>query len=389
MSSEAVATAGYKFASAPASSSSRTTPCRFVFTNLRRGGEQAACQIAEVELTGQRKQPIRVVGAAGSSAMNHPASLATDGKRYTKWLTMNGPPWILRLALPVAPGTSLNGWSYTFITADDEPARDPIAWRFECRRPDGAFALVDEQRGVSAPSKRMSPYPTFTIGAGSRSVVQPPRLVGAFSFMDDEVDEGAPGATLSPPSPSRRRPPPPPPLGVELRKAGKKAVDMIERDSSSNATVSMLVIGVSAAGFIIALIYCLLKRSFNNELSRVKRELGELKERSCVRHPNGGAPLSSKGGARRPNRHVEFAAEESPLVAIDEASQLHDAPREVVQVGIANAMVRIKNDDDGYEGGRSSANESEGEKRGRYPRRTAALIRMEDSDSDCQPRVRA
>lgn len=284
------------------------TPCRFIFQALRR--EDAECastccmcvQLAEVEFTDSLGMPVRMQSGAGSAAFGHPASFASDGIRSTKWLALNGPPWVLRLVLHVPLGAPLDSFSYTMLTANDEPSRDPIGWSLECRRRDGVFALVDAQHDVMPPAARMAPYQTFTIDAPSDT--QP--SASTARSLDSPPPPLASATTLfPPPSPS-----PPPP---RYEQAVHAAVDaLVAEGGPTNVALTLLVFGCGFGSLVVfAALYCLLRRAMTTELHRLRREVARLRSYPSPR--NDGARRSAAG----PRIRSGHRAEEALLVAED------------------------------------------------------------------------
>lgn len=309
---------------------SATTPCRLVLTAVRRAEQSCThgcctcAQLAEVEVS-VGKQPVHVLGTVGSSGVGHPASLVADGIRSTKWLTMNGPPWILRFTLAVPLGTPLAGYKYTFLTADDLPAHDPTAWRLECQHEErGAFVLVDEQDGVVPPTARMAPYPSFVIPPtrsqqkkpiSVRPSFSPPQApqLGQLLLPRTSILQGT-----SPPSPS---PPPPWPEHTEeaLRLAGKTAataLSKVEHDFAAHemgSTTALLLISCSVLAAMLAatLLYCVLRRAFAVELHRLRGELARVRSRA-----GSSMAAASRCNTKRVCRSCSSVeAEEAPLVA--------------------------------------------------------------------------
>lgn len=297
-----------------------TTPCRIVFTALRR--EDTDCehccpfcaQLSEAEFTNADGTSVDVANSMGSAVVDYPAWNIADGVRATKWLSVNGPPWVLHLTLAIPLGAPLDGLSYTFLTANDEPEHDPISWRFECRRPDGMFAVVDVQRGVVPPAARMSAYPTFYVGEylSDQAPRDPLRISTSSAKPSPPLLSLGADNVVPPPSPS-----PPPPRAVQaVRDVENAAVHTlsqiehsVEARGAQRATVAMLVGGLSIAALLtFALVYCALRRVFAGEMHRLRRELAHArantKRIAALAHLRGAVP----------GRSSRASVEQAPLV---------------------------------------------------------------------------
>jgi hypothetical protein len=81
-----------------------------------------------------------------------------------KWLDFNVKALIIKFPKPVTAD------SYTIVTANDYPIRDPVAWTLECSDNGSDWKIIDRREGVDPPYARFASYPIFPInGAEVRS----------------------------------------------------------------------------------------------------------------------------------------------------------------------------------------------------------------------------
>lgn len=179
------------------------TAYRFIFTSVRFAPREL--QLQEVLLfsrssPGNRLSISSASNPGGDSPLSRMSPKVIDGDTTTvssKWLDQNmltnGKSELL---LSLVHDEDISG--YTFVTANDVVARDPVSWQlFRRHSSDSTWILLDERHDVLAPVERFAMYEIYRIEGPPPSPPSPPseRL-------------GAP-APLS----LSEAPPPPPPTG--------------------------------------------------------------------------------------------------------------------------------------------------------------------------------
>ncbi len=74
-----------------------------------------------------------------------------------KWLDFNIKPLVIKFRNPVTAD------SYTLVTANDYPIRDPVAWTLEFSEDGSSWQMMDRRDAVDPPYDRFSSYPIFPI----------------------------------------------------------------------------------------------------------------------------------------------------------------------------------------------------------------------------------
>ena len=100
------------------------------------------------------------VGSSGNTPAGEGPEKAIDGSVSTKWLDFDTHPLVL--TCPQA----LNPTDFTFVTAHDEPTRDPVQWTLEgARSSNGPWMTLQSQTSTySTPENRGSQLPWFELG---------------------------------------------------------------------------------------------------------------------------------------------------------------------------------------------------------------------------------
>jgi hypothetical protein len=97
----------------------------------------------------------------GEGPSNISGTLPGTGR---KWLDFNVKALIIKFPKPVTAD------SYTIVTANDYPIRDPVAWTLESSENGSEWKIIDRREGVDPPYARFASYPIFPIrGAEVRS----------------------------------------------------------------------------------------------------------------------------------------------------------------------------------------------------------------------------
>ena len=100
---------------------------------------------------------------AGEGPSNISGTLQESGR---KWLDFNVKPLIIKFPQPVTAD------SYTLVTADDYPVRDPVAWTLEYSGDGCNWQMMDRRDGVDPPYGRFTSYPVFPVHGAEVSLAR-------------------------------------------------------------------------------------------------------------------------------------------------------------------------------------------------------------------------
>ena len=103
---------------------------------------------------------------AGEGPSNISGTIQGTGR---KWLDFNVKPLIIKFANPVTAD------SYTLVTANDYPARDPVAWTLEYSGDGSYWQMMDRRDRVDPPYDRFTSYPIFPFHGGEVRSTHGPR----------------------------------------------------------------------------------------------------------------------------------------------------------------------------------------------------------------------
>ena len=206
----------------------RTGALRFVITSTVEANREL--QLQELQLfatTAPDAEPVRirhVHNPGGKSPLRQLPSMLTDGNTKASWSkfvnTNHAADHQTTLEVGLeAPSTPVA--AYQFITANDNPGRDPTAWHVS-RLVDGQWEVVHVCTGVVPPAERHAPYarqPLLRPSADTLAALGLPRYTPAEKHWLHYLSPAAPPPprldtppkdTQSPPAlPSAERPLPP------------------------------------------------------------------------------------------------------------------------------------------------------------------------------------
>jgi len=134
---------------------------KFTPTNLKNNGIANSVQISELLLlyNGVRVDysTATATNPGGSTPSGETPSRCIDNNLNTKWLDFNK----CSLIIDFGKNTLVN--SYTFVTANDSPERDPISWQFYGSSDNINFDLLDTKNNYPTTDARLTYLPYFPL----------------------------------------------------------------------------------------------------------------------------------------------------------------------------------------------------------------------------------
>ena len=85
-----------------------------------------------------------VLNPGGNNPENEGPEMVVDGSTATKWLDWNSGALVFQFALPVAAS------SYSWTTANDIPARDPVKWVISGSNDMSSWVILDSTHAVDS-----------------------------------------------------------------------------------------------------------------------------------------------------------------------------------------------------------------------------------------------
>ena len=138
---------------------------RFTQTKLRDDAAANSIQLAEFNFSNGGvdldMSSVTATNPGGQNPTNETPPLVVDGNTATKWLDFNKGPLVLDFGAPVTVD------AYTFTTANDAIARDPVSWTLEGSTDGTNWTAIDSQEDFPTPDTRFTmtdPIQTLATG---------------------------------------------------------------------------------------------------------------------------------------------------------------------------------------------------------------------------------